>query len=44
MSNTPLEPGLIPDPDLGLPGPAEPKPTEEADWPTEVNDDEEGPS
>ena len=41
MSKELVEPGLIPDLDLGLPGPAEDQPSEEPDEPTEVNDGEE---
>lgn len=41
MSNTPAEPGLIPDLDLGIPGPAESQPGEEPEGITEVNDGEE---
>jgi hypothetical protein len=35
------EPGLIPDPDLGLPGLEEPMPTVEDPEPTQINDEEE---
>lgn len=35
------EPGLVPDPDLGLPGPEEPMPEVEEYEPTQINDEEE---
>lgn len=43
MTPTPPEPGLVPDLSLGLPGPAEPLPADDADQdePTAVNDPDE---
>jgi hypothetical protein len=35
-----VEPGMIGDPDLGLPGDAEPRPEIEDGEPVQVNDDE----
>jgi hypothetical protein len=40
MTNTPPEPGTVPDENLGLPGPVEPLPDQEPDEPTQINDEE----
>lgn len=40
-ANQSPEPGMIGDPDLGVPGDAEPKPEIENGEPTQVNDDDE---